>query len=98
MIPHWRYPYFDMMGLAWSHDPESYAVSNIMILVVYVSKHIVMPSFKNVSNIATGMASHLWQVKDDDPYIKGYPGPSGWGLGCEANNLTLKRPHCWEAI
>jgi hypothetical protein len=29
------------------------------------------------SNIATGTASHLGQVKGDDPNKKGYPGPSG---------------------
>jgi len=77
LIAHWWYPYFDIVvGLAWSHDPESYAVSNI----------------------ATGMVFHLWQVKGDDPDKKGYPHPSGWGLGHEANNLTLKKPHCWKAI
>jgi hypothetical protein len=30
MNPHQQYPYFDVVvGLAWSHDPESYAGSNI---------------------------------------------------------------------
>jgi hypothetical protein len=40
------------------------------------------------SMAATGKASHAGQVKDDDPDKKGYPGPPGWGLGHEANNLT----------
>ena len=37
---------------------------------------------------ATGMASHARQVKGDDPDKKGYPGPPGWGIGCEADTLT----------
>jgi hypothetical protein len=32
-------------------------------------------------SVATGMASHAKQVKDDDPDKKGHPGPPGWGLG-----------------
>ena len=24
-----RYPYFDVVGLAWSHDPESFAVGSV---------------------------------------------------------------------
>jgi hypothetical protein len=30
---------------------------------------------------ATGRASHARQVKGDDPYKKGYPGPPGLGFG-----------------
>jgi hypothetical protein len=30
---------------------------------------------------ATGRASHVRQVKDDDPDKKGYSGPPGWGFG-----------------
>jgi len=30
---------------------------------------------------ATGRASHVRQVKGDDPGKKGYPGPPGWGFG-----------------
>jgi len=35
----------------------------------------------------TGIASRARQVKGDDPDKKGYPGPPGWGLGHEADNL-----------
>lgn len=30
---------------------------------------------------ATGRASRVRQVMDDDPRQKGIPGPQGWGLG-----------------
>jgi hypothetical protein len=42
---------------------------------------------------ATGRASHARQVKDDDPDKKGYPGPSGWGLG-----VGLTTPHSKKFI
>jgi len=35
------------------------------------------------------LASHARQVKGDDPYEKGYPGPPGWGLGV---GLTTPTP------
>ena len=34
-------------------------------------------------SVATGRASHARHVDGDDPDRKGYPGPSGWGLGHE---------------
>jgi hypothetical protein len=37
---------------------------------------------------ATGRASHVRQVKGDDPDKKGYPGPLGWGFG-----VRLTTPH-----
>jgi hypothetical protein len=39
-------------------------------------------------SIANGRASHSGQVEGDDPDKKKCPGPPGWGLGHEANNLT----------
>lgn len=70
MIPHWCYPYFYIVvGLAWSHDSESYAGSNI----------------------ATGTAFHLGQVKDDDPDIKGYPGAPDCGLDVRLTNPPSKK-------
>jgi hypothetical protein len=42
---------------------------------------------------ATGRASHVRQVKDDDPYKKGYPGPPGWGFG-----VGLTTPHSKKLI
>jgi hypothetical protein len=42
---------------------------------------------------ATGRASHARQVKGDDPDIKGYLGPPGWGFGVE-----LKTPHSKKLI
>ena len=39
--------------------------------------------------LTTGRAAHGRQVKDDDPYYKGYPGPPGWGFGMGLTN-TLK--------
>ena len=38
--------------------------------------------------IATGRASDVGQVKGDDPDRKRCPGPPGWGLRREANNLN----------
>jgi hypothetical protein len=38
---------------------------------------------------ATGMASHVRQVKGDDPDGKVYTGPPGWGLGV---GLTTPTP------
>jgi hypothetical protein len=42
---------------------------------------------------ATGRASHARQVKGDDPYKKGYPGPSGWGV-----DVRLTIPHSKKLI
>jgi hypothetical protein len=44
-------------------------------------------SYAGVS-VATGRASHTRHVTDDDPDKKGYPGPPGWGLGCEDEAYT----------
>jgi hypothetical protein len=46
---------------------------------------------------ATGRASHVRQVKGDDPDKKGYPGPPGWGFGVwlitshSKKNLLLRK-------
>jgi hypothetical protein len=45
---------------------------------------------------ATGRASLARQVKGDDPDIKGYPGPPGWGFGVglttpHSKNLLLRK-------
>ena len=45
---------------------------------------------------ATGRASHARQVKGDDPDKKGYPGPPGWGVGREVNNLPHKKILLWN--
>jgi hypothetical protein len=42
---------------------------------------------------ATGSASHAIQAKGDDPDIKGYPGPSGWGFG-----VGLTTPHSKKVL
>jgi hypothetical protein len=42
---------------------------------------------------ATGRASHARQVQGDDPDIKGYPGPPGWGFG-----VGLTTPHSKKLI
>jgi hypothetical protein len=42
---------------------------------------------------ATGRASHVRQVKVDDPDKRGYPGPTGWGFGME-----LTTPHSKKLI
>ena len=39
---------------------------------------------------ATGRASHVRQVKGDDPDKKGYPGPPGWGLGVRLTSPRKK--------
>jgi hypothetical protein len=43
------------------------------------------------SSVATSRASHAGLVEDDDPDKKGYPDPPGWGLWCEAKNLTSSK-------
>jgi hypothetical protein len=42
---------------------------------------------------ATGRVSHARQVKGDDPYKKGYPGPPGWEFG-----VGLTTPHSKKLI
>jgi hypothetical protein len=42
---------------------------------------------------ATGRASHVREVKGDEPDKKGYPGPSGWGFG-----VRLTTPHSKKLI
>jgi hypothetical protein len=37
---------------------------------------------------ATGRVTHAGQVKGQEADEEGYPGPPGWGVGREANNLT----------
>jgi hypothetical protein len=41
--------------------------------------------------LTTGRASHARQVKGDDPYYKGYPGPPGWGFGVGLTNTVKKK-------
>jgi hypothetical protein len=45
---------------------------------------------------ATSRAFHARQVKGDDPDKKGYPGPSGWGLGVGPTTLPRKKRHVNE--
>jgi hypothetical protein len=42
---------------------------------------------------STGRAFHARQVKGDDPYKNGYPGPPGWGFG-----VRLTTPHSKKHI
>jgi len=58
----------------------------------------------------TSRASHARQVKGDDPDKKGYPGPTGWGLGAGLTTLSCKNqnvaknsvnetgPHSWKRL
>jgi hypothetical protein len=39
----------------------------------------------------TGRASHIRQVKGDNPDKKGYPGPLGWGLGVKLTTSPRKK-------
>jgi len=48
-------------------------------------------------SVATGKPSHATQVKDDDPYKKGYPIPPGWGFGMRLTTSTHKIYICLEA-
>jgi hypothetical protein len=43
------------------------------------------------------MASHVRQVKGDDPDKKEYPGPPRWGLGVRITISPRKKYVCWEA-
>jgi hypothetical protein len=46
------------------------------------------------SILATGRASHAWQVKGYDPDTQGYPGPMGRGFGVEPT--TPIKLNCYE--
>ena len=46
---------------------------------------------------ATGRASHVRQVKGDDPDKKGYPGPPGWELGVGLRTAPSKKTYCYES-
>jgi hypothetical protein len=47
--------------------------------------------------IATVMASHVRQVKGDDPDKKEYPGPPGGGWGLKLTISSRKKYICLEA-
>jgi hypothetical protein len=51
----------------------------------------MIPRAMLVVAYATGRASHARQVKGDDPDKKGYPGPSGWGLGVRLTTPPHKK-------
>ena len=42
-------------------------------------------------NVATGRASHVEQVKGDDPDKKGYPSSAGWGVGVRLTTALHKK-------
>jgi hypothetical protein len=46
---------------------------------------------------ATARASHVRQVKDDDPDKKGYPGHPGWGIGVGLTTPNRKKICCYES-
>jgi len=50
----------------------------------------MIPRAMLVVAYATGRASHVRQVKGDDPDKKGYPGPPGWGLGVRLTSPRKK--------
>jgi len=41
--------------------------------------------------LTTGRATLAGQVKGDDPDERGYPGPSGWGLGVRLTTSPHKK-------
>jgi hypothetical protein len=41
--------------------------------------------------LATGRVTFAGHVKGDGPDEKGYPGPSGWGLGVRLTTLPFKK-------
>jgi len=51
----------------------------------------MIPRAMLVVAYATGRASHVRQVKGDDPDKKGYPGPPGWGLGVRLTTSPRKK-------
>jgi len=55
----------------------------------------MIPRAMLVVAYATGRASHVRQVKGDDPDKKGYPGPPGWGLGVRLTAPPRKK-YCYE--
>jgi len=42
-----------------------------------------------LESCAVDTVCHARQVKGDDPDVKGYPGPPGWGLA-----VGMTTPHC----
>jgi hypothetical protein len=46
---------------------------------------------------ATGRASHVRQVKGDDPDKKGYPGPPGWGIRMGLTTPHIIKTYCYES-
>jgi len=42
--------------------------------------------------LATGRATLAGQVEGDDPDLRGYPGPPGWGLGVRLTTSPRKKP------
>jgi hypothetical protein len=57
--------------------------------------YIYIPNAMLVVAYATGRASHVRQVKGDDPDKKGYPGPPGWGFGMRLTTSPCKK-NCYE--
>jgi hypothetical protein len=39
--------------------------------------------------VATGRVTDAGHIKGWEPDKEGHPGPPGWGVGREANNLTI---------
>ena len=44
-----------------------------------------------IAALATGRATLAGQIKGDGPDERGYPGPSGWGLGVRLTTSPFKK-------
>jgi hypothetical protein len=70
--------------------PRRYPYFDVVVGLVWSND----PESHAGGSIATGTASHARRVEGDDPDKKGYPGPSGWGLGVRLTKSVHNKHIC----
>ena len=48
--------------------------------------------------LAAGRATLAGEVEGDGSDERGYPGPSGWGLGVRLTTSPRKKTNCYETL